>query len=195
MINRILEFSLRQRMFILMATAILIALGLWSAVRLPMDAVPDITNVQVQINTSVEALAAEEIEKLITFPIENAMAGLQGLEQTRSISRFGLSQVTLVFADGADIYRARQMVTERLQSALGELPSTAGEAARAQLVRQRVELAAAREHRSSSERHHRGPQRFREAFEIAIESGRFVHGKRRARRGPRLPLALLQESA
>ena len=93
MINRILEFSLRQRMFILMATAILIAVGLWSAVRLPMDAVPDITNVQVQINTSVEALAAEEIEKLITFPIETSMSGLQGLEEVRSISRFGLSQV------------------------------------------------------------------------------------------------------
>src|SRR5215510_7188025 len=125
MINPILEFSLRQRMFILMATVILVALGVWSAVRLPMDAVPDITNVQVQINTSVDALAAEEIEKQITFPIETAMAGLQGLEQIRSISRFGLSQVTLVFEDGMDIYRARQLVTERLQSSLGELPSDA----------------------------------------------------------------------
>src|SRR3990172_4764729 len=102
MINRILEFSLRQRTFILTATAALIALGAWSASRLPMDAVPDITNVQVQINTTVEALAAEEIEKLITFPIETAMAGLPGLEEFRSISRFGLSQVTLVFADGTD---------------------------------------------------------------------------------------------
>jgi cobalt-zinc-cadmium resistance protein CzcA len=125
MINQILHFSLRQRMLILMATAILIALGIGSAVRLPMDSVPDITNVQVQINTSVEALAAEEIEKLITFPIETAMAGLQGLEQIRSISRFGLSQVTLVFEDGTDIYRARQLVAERLQSTLGELPSRA----------------------------------------------------------------------
>jgi cobalt-zinc-cadmium resistance protein CzcA len=125
MIDQILQFSLRQRMFLLMATAILIALGAWSAVRLPMDAVPDITNVQVQINTSVEALAAEEIEKLITFPIETAMAGLQGLQQIRSISRFGLSQVTLVFEDGSDLYRTRQLVTERLQSTLGELPSGA----------------------------------------------------------------------
>src|SRR5262245_16434859 len=125
MINQVLHFSLRQRMFILMATAILIALGSWSAVRLPMDAVPDITNVQVQINTSVEALASEEIEKLITFPIETAMSGLQGLEEVRSISRFGLSQVTLVFEDGTDIYRARQLVAERLESALGELPSGA----------------------------------------------------------------------
>jgi cobalt-zinc-cadmium resistance protein CzcA len=123
MINQILEFSLRQRAFVLMATFVLIGLGIWSALRLPMDAVPDVTNVQVQINTSVEALAAEEIEKLISFPIETSMAGLQGLEEIRSISRFGLSQVTLVFADGVDIYRARQLVAERLQSALVELPS------------------------------------------------------------------------
>src|SRR6185295_12701553 len=122
MINRILEFSLRQRMFVLMATAILVALGVWSAVRLPMDAVPDITNVQVQINTSIESLAAEEIEKQITFPIETEMSGLPGLTEMRSISRFGLSQVTLVFDDHTDIYRARQLVTERLQNVLGELP-------------------------------------------------------------------------
>jgi cobalt-zinc-cadmium resistance protein CzcA len=122
MIDKILEFSIRQRAFILLVTALLLFAGVWSALRLPMDAVPDITNVQVQINTSVEALAAEEIEKLITFPIENAMAGLQGLEEVRSISRFGLSQVTLVFEDGVDIYRARQLVTERLQSALPQLP-------------------------------------------------------------------------
>src|ERR1043166_7645201 len=123
MINQILHFSLRQRMFILIATVILIALGIGSAVRLPMDSVPDITNVQVQINTAVEALAAEEIEKLITFPIETAMAGLQGLEEIRSLSRFGLSQVTLVFEEGAEVYRSRQLVAERLQSALGDLPS------------------------------------------------------------------------
>ena len=123
MINQVLAFSLRQRAFILMATAILVAVGIGSAFRLPMDAVPDITNVQVQINTSSEALAAEEIEKLITFPVETAMAGLQGLQEVRSISRFGLSQVTLVFEDGTDIYRARQLVAERLQSALTELPA------------------------------------------------------------------------
>src|ERR1044071_3869282 len=122
MINQVLAFSLRQRAFILMATAILVAVGIGSAFRLPMDAVPDITNVQVQINTSSEALAAEEIEKLITFPLESAMAGLQGLQDVRSISRFGLSQVTLVFEDGTEIYRARQLVAERLQSALTELP-------------------------------------------------------------------------
>ena len=122
MVPRIFEFALRQRVFVLFATFALIAAGLWSASRLKLDAVPDITNVQVQINTAVNAYAAEEIEKLITFPIETEMSGLPGLEEMRSISRFGLSQVTLVFADGADIYRVRQLVTERLQNAIGQLP-------------------------------------------------------------------------
>ncbi len=122
MVSRIFEFALRQRLFVLFATFALIAGGLWSVSRLKLDAVPDITNVQVQINTAVNAYAAEEIEKLITFPIETEMSGLPGLEEMRSISRFGLSQVTLVFADGADIYRVRQLVTERLQNAIGQLP-------------------------------------------------------------------------
>ena len=122
MINRILEFSLRQRAFVLIATAGLIAVGIWSMLRLPIDAVPDITNVQVQINTEVPAFAPEEIEKLVTFPIETEMAGIQNLVELRSISKFGLSQLTLVFEDGTDIYRARQLVTERLQNTLDELP-------------------------------------------------------------------------
>ena len=122
MVSRIFDFSLRQRVFVLLAVIGLVVAGVWSALRLPMDAVPDITNVQVQINTSIAALAAEEIEKQITFPIETEMQGLQGLVEMRSISRFGLSQVTLVFDDHADIYRARQLVTERLQNVIGELP-------------------------------------------------------------------------
>lgn len=122
MINRILEFSLRQRAFVLMATFGLIGVGVWSMLRLPIDAVPDITNVQVQINTQVPALAPEEIEKLVTFPIETEMAGVQNLVELRSISKFGLSQVTLVFEDGTDIYRARQLVNERLQNTLEALP-------------------------------------------------------------------------
>lgn len=122
MINRILEFSLRQRAFVLIATAGLIGVGIWSMLRLPIDAVPDITNVQVQINTEVPAFAPEEIEKLVTFPIETEMAGIQNLVELRSISKFGLSQLTLVFEDGTDIYRARQLVTERLQNTLDELP-------------------------------------------------------------------------
>src|SRR3990167_9515097 len=122
MLNRILEFSVHQRLFVLMGTGVLIAIGIWSVMRLPVDAVPDITNVQVQVNTSVPALAPEEIEKLVTFPIENEMAGIPGLIELRSISKFGLSQVTLVFVDGTDIYRSRQLVSERLQVVMEELP-------------------------------------------------------------------------
>src|SRR3989338_1906961 len=122
MLNRILEFSIRQRLFVVLATLMLVGIGAWSAVRLPIDAVPDITNVQVQISTSVPALAPEEIEKLVTFPVENEMAGIPGLTELRSLSKFGLSQVTLVFQEGTDIYRSRQLVSERLQTVMGELP-------------------------------------------------------------------------
>ena len=123
MITRILEFSLRQRAFILLATVLLIGVGLWSAARLPIDAVPDITNVQVQINTEVSSLAPEEIEKLVTLPLETELSGVPGLMEMRSLTKFGLSQVTCIFADGTDIYRVRQLVAERLQNAAGELPS------------------------------------------------------------------------
>jgi cobalt-zinc-cadmium resistance protein CzcA len=123
MIDRILEFSMRQRAFVLLSGLALLAAGLWSAFHLPIDAVPDITGVQVQVNTEVPALAAEESEKLVTQPIERELAGLPRVEEMRSITKFGLSQVTLQFKDGTDIYRARQLVAERLQSALEELPS------------------------------------------------------------------------
>ncbi|MDO8541169.1 MAG: CusA/CzcA family heavy metal efflux RND transporter [Opitutaceae bacterium] len=123
MIDRILEFSLRQRAFVLLATAALLGVGLWAAFHLPVDAVPDITGVQVQVNTEVPALAAEESEKLVTQPIEQELAGLPGVEEMRSLTKFGLSQVTLQFADGTDIYRARQLVAERLQGAGERLPA------------------------------------------------------------------------
>ncbi len=123
MLNRLLEFSVRQRVFVLMATLVLVGIGVFSALRLPIDAVPDITNVQVQVNTSVPALAPEEIEKLVTFPIENEMAGIPGLTELRSLSKFGLSQVNLIFEDGTDIYRSRQLVSERLQTVIDELPA------------------------------------------------------------------------
>src|SRR5688572_17603310 len=123
MLNRLLEFSVRQRVFVLLATVVLVGIGVFSALRLPIDAVPDITNVQVQVNTSVPALAPEEIEKLVTFPIENEMAGIPGLTELRSLSKFGLSQVNLIFEDGTDIYRSRQLVSERLQAVLDDLPS------------------------------------------------------------------------
>src|SRR6266508_866107 len=122
MIDRILEFSLRQRALVLLGAFGLLGLGLWSAFHLPIDAVPDITGVQVQINTEVSTLAAEESEKLITQVIEREMAGLPGMEEMRSLTKFGLSQVTLNFTEDTDIYRARQLVAERLQGVLEQLP-------------------------------------------------------------------------
>ncbi len=122
MLHRLLEFSIRQRAFVLLATLILIGIGVHSARRLPIDAVPDITNVQIQINTAVGALAPEEIEKLVTFPIENAMAGLPGLTELRSLSKFGLSQINLIFEDGTDVFRSRQLVSERLPTVMEDLP-------------------------------------------------------------------------
>ncbi|MFT3831688.1 MAG: CusA/CzcA family heavy metal efflux RND transporter [Opitutaceae bacterium] len=122
MIDKILEFSLRQRVFVLLGALALLGAGLWAALRLPIDATPDITNVQVQINTEVEGLAPEEIEKLVTFPIEMEMSGVPGMTELRSLSKTGLSQITLVFADGTDIYRSRQLVSERLQNAAEKLP-------------------------------------------------------------------------
>lgn len=123
MISRILEFSLRQRALVLLAAFALIGVGIWSAWHLPVDAVPDITGVQVQVNTEAPALAAEESEKLITQIIEMELAGIPGVEEMRSITKFGLSQVTLQFQDGTDIFRARQLVNERLQSAAEQLPT------------------------------------------------------------------------
>ncbi len=122
MIDAIISFSLRQRVFVLLAAAGLLAAGLWSAARLPIDAVPDITNIQVQINTEIKGLAPEEIEKLVTYPLEMEMFGVPGMTQLRSLSKFGLSQITLVFEEGTDIYRARQLVSERLQNAVDDLP-------------------------------------------------------------------------
>src|SRR5216683_4198209 len=122
MIAKILECSLRQRPFVLLGALALLGIGVWSAFRLPIDAVPDITGVQVQINTEVAALAAEESEKLVTRPIEIEMAGLPGMEDMRSLTKFGLSQITLNFRDGTEIYRARQLVAERLQGVLEKLP-------------------------------------------------------------------------
>jgi cobalt-zinc-cadmium resistance protein CzcA len=120
--DRILAFSVRQRWLVLLVTVAMAALGAFNFARLPIDAVPDITNVQVQINTAVQALSPLEIEKRITFPIEWAMGGIPGVEQVRSLSRYGLSQVTVLFEDGTDIYFARQLVNQRLQEARESLP-------------------------------------------------------------------------
>ncbi len=121
MIDRILEISLRQRALVLLGAVVLLVVGLFAAFHLPVDAVPDITNVQVQINTEVPSLAPEEAERLVTVPTEVEMSGLPGLIERRSLTKSGLSQVTLVFEDGTDVYRARQLVAERLQGLLPRL--------------------------------------------------------------------------
>ena len=126
MINRIIRFSIENRFLVLILTALLIGSGVWSAINLPIDAVPDVTNKQVQINTTAPALAPEEIERQITFPLEVVLAGMPRLQETRSISQFGLSQVTVIFDDDMDIYFARQLVLERLQSARDQLPPGIG---------------------------------------------------------------------
>ena len=122
MINRILAFSIQNRWFVIMAAMAVGALGAWNFTRLPIDAVPDITNVQVQVNTAAPGYSPLEVEQRITFPLETAMGGLPKLEYTRSLSRYGLSQVTVVFKDGTDIYFARQLVNERIQQAKEKLP-------------------------------------------------------------------------
>lgn len=113
---------MRQRGIVIMGGIALLCGGLWSAVRLPIDAVPDITNTQVQINSEVKGLAPEEIEKLVSYPLEMVMFGIPRLTELRSLSKTGLSQLTLVFEDGTDIYRARQLISERLQNANESLP-------------------------------------------------------------------------
>ena len=125
MINRLITAAV-ERSGVTLILSIVFMIGGWFAFKkLPIDAVPDITNVQVQINTSVTGLVPEEIERFISFPIESAMAGLPNVEQVRSISRFGLSQVSVIFKENTDIYLARQLIAERLQSVREELPKGA----------------------------------------------------------------------
>ncbi len=123
MFEKIIRFAIEQRWLVLLAVLGMAALGIVSYQRLPIDAVPDITNVQVQINTPAPGYSPLESEQRVTFPIETAMAGLPHLEQTRSLSRYGLSQVTVVFKDGTNIYFARQLVNERIQEAKEKLPA------------------------------------------------------------------------
>lgn len=123
MIERLIAVSLQQRWLVLLLALGAVALGAWNFQRLPIDAVPDITNVQVQINTRVPGSSPLETEQRITFPVETAMGGLPKLDYTRSLSRYGLSQVTVVFKDGTDIYFARQLVGERIQQVKDQLPA------------------------------------------------------------------------
>lgn len=121
--ERIIQFSIQHAIWVMLFACIWIAVGIYSYQKLPIDAVPDITNTQVQINTQANGFTALEVEQRITYPIENAMAGIPDLELTRSISRYGLSQVTIVFKDGTDIYWARQQINQRLQEIQAELPA------------------------------------------------------------------------
>ena len=122
MFERILRFAIEQRWLVLLAVLGMAGVGVYSYQRLPIDAVPDITNVQVQINAAVPGASPLETEQRVTFPIETAMAGLPHLRQTRSLSRSGFAQITVIFDDGTDLYFARQLVSERLQAASNELP-------------------------------------------------------------------------
>lgn len=125
MLDHVLGFSLAHRHLVMAITTLLALVGGWSLLQLPIDAVPDITNIQVQITTEVPALIPEDVERQVTWPIETAMAGIPLLDATRSLSRYGFSQVTVVFEDGTDLYFARQQVAERLAQAREHLPRTA----------------------------------------------------------------------
>ena len=120
--DRLIQFSIYNAIWVMLFIVAWIGVGIYSYQKLPIDAVPDITNIQVQINTQANGFTALEIEQRITYPIENAMSGMPNMEQTRSISRYGLSQVTIIFEDGTDIYWARQLINQRLQEAMGEMP-------------------------------------------------------------------------
>ncbi|OYX69555.1 MAG: CusA/CzcA family heavy metal efflux RND transporter [Caulobacter sp. 32-67-35] len=122
MLERIIAQSIRFRWLVMALVLVSAAVGVWSFQRLPVDATPDITNVQIQINTEAPGYSPLEAEQRITFPVETAVAGVPGLQYTRSVSRYGLSQVTVIFDDGTDIFFARQLVNERLQNALSQLP-------------------------------------------------------------------------
>ncbi|MCB9915639.1 MAG: efflux RND transporter permease subunit [Planctomycetes bacterium] len=127
MVNRLIDFSLDNRLIVLIGWLLVVALGLDSLRKLPIDAVPDVTNTQVQLLTNSPGLAPQEVESFITFPVETAMSGLPGVEQVRSVSKFGLSVVTVVFEEGTDLYWARQLVSERLSQSRAEIPEGYGE--------------------------------------------------------------------
>ena len=123
MFERIIRFCIAQRWLVMGGVLAMAALGVYSYTRLPIDAVVDISNVQVVVNSEAPGYSPLEAEQRVTYPIETVMAGLPGLEQTRSLSRYGLSQVTIIFKDGTDIHFARQLVNQRLQEARERLPA------------------------------------------------------------------------
>ncbi len=126
MFNRVVDWAVQNRLLVLIALAVLIATAAFQIPKLNLDAFPDVTNVQVAVNTEAPGLAAEEVEQLITYPIEAVMYALPDVEEVRSISKTGLSGVTVVFKEGTDIYFARQLVFERLQAARELIPDGVG---------------------------------------------------------------------
>ncbi|NNE66236.1 MAG: efflux RND transporter permease subunit [Pyrinomonadaceae bacterium] len=126
MINALIRFSISQRLIVLLLVAIMSGAGIYSLLNLPIDAVPDVTNVQVQVLTAAPSLAPLEIERQVTFPVETSMSGLPDIEEIRSVSKFGLSAVTIVFDESVDIYFARQLVLERLSQAREQIPESIG---------------------------------------------------------------------
>jgi heavy metal efflux system protein len=126
MVAGLIRFAVAQRLLVMLLVVMMAAAGVYSVSQLPLDAVPDVTNVQVQILTPAPALAATEVERQITFPVEVAMSGLPGITELRSVSMFGLSAVTVVFSENTDIYAARQLVLERLSQARDDIPESVG---------------------------------------------------------------------
>jgi len=122
MFERIIRLCIEQRWLVMLVVAAMATLGVYNYSKLPIDAVVDISNVQVVVNTEASGYSPLETEQRVTYPIETVMAGLPGLEETRSLSRYGLSQVTVIFKDGTDIYFARQLVNQRVQEARDRLP-------------------------------------------------------------------------
>ena len=126
MLSKLIEFSLHNRMLVLCLVLLMSGMGVYSALGLPIDAVPDLTNVQVQIVTDAGALSPLEVEMYVTYPVEQSMTGLPEVEEVRSVSKLGISSVTVVFREGSNIYRARQLVTERLPDAIEKIPAGYG---------------------------------------------------------------------
>ncbi|TWT50755.1 Cobalt-zinc-cadmium resistance protein CzcA [Rubripirellula amarantea] len=126
MLTKVIEFSVINRGLVIMLTLLMAGAGLYSALKLPIDAVPDMTNVQVQVVTDAGSLSPVEVERYVTYPVENTMGGLPDVEELRSVSKFGISVVTIVFEEGTDIYRARQLVAERLPDAAAVIPQEYG---------------------------------------------------------------------
>src|SRR5215510_4947836 len=126
MLDKIIRFSIKNKLIIGFFSLALVLWGIWSVKQIPVDALPDVTNNQVQVITTAKTLAAQEVEQFITYPIERSMANLPDLVEMRSFSRFGISVITIVFKDKVNIYFARQLIAEKLKQAEEEIPASMG---------------------------------------------------------------------